>query len=152
MKRPRIAFATLALIIGMMTASCTILTTEEQELAEARDRWAAAGLTHYEFHYRRACFCGPDATAEMIIEVENGAIVAARYAETGDAVAPDRFGSFDSIEGMFDVIEDAIARDADELNVTYDAEHGYPVSIDIDYIHNAVDDELSLYASGLRPL
>ena len=51
-------------------------------------------------------------------------------------------GAYKTIDELFDVIKDARTRSAYKLEVEYDDSKGFPVSIDIDYIKDAVDDEI----------
>jgi hypothetical protein len=55
------------------------------------------------------------------------------------------------IEGLFDLIREAIERKAHKVDVSYDRVYGYPTSIDLDYLFNAVDDELQVTVSGFQP-
>ncbi len=55
-----------------------------------------------------------------------------------------------SVDALYDVIQGAVDRDAAVVTVSYDNALHYPTSIQIDYIINAADDELSVTASGLR--
>ena len=45
-----------------------------------------------------------------------------------------------------------ILNDAEEIQISYDATYGFPNSIAIDYIKEAVDDELSLQVSDFEVL
>ncbi len=45
---------------------------------------------------------------------------------------------------MFDVLEDAIARDAHSISATYDPDTGVPVEFFIDYQENVADEELGM--------
>jgi hypothetical protein len=55
------------------------------------------------------------------------------------------------MEGVFDLIEDALDRDAGRIEVTYDSRYGHPIDATIDYILNAVDDELSFRVRAFTP-
>lgn len=149
MKRPWIAQSILIFVIGMLTASCSY---PDVELAEGRERWAAAGMTAYEYHLRRSCFCDPEYTAEVIIEVVNGAIQTVRYADTGEPIGADRFSTYETVEDLFDIIENAIENDVVGVYVTYDPVDGYPFSVEIDYEPDVADEEIAFYVSDLRPL
>jgi hypothetical protein len=54
-----------------------------------------------------------------------------------------------TVEGLFDYIQAAIDKKAHAVNVVYDAELGYPTSIEVDYIERAVDDEIRFKAGHL---
>lgn len=149
MKRPRIAQSILIFVIGMLIASCS---RPEVDLARGRERWAAAGMTAYQFHLRRSCFCSPEYMAEVIIEVVHGAIQTVRYADTGEPIGADRFFAYETVEDLFDIIENAIENDVVGVYVTYDIVDGYPLSVEIDYYPDVADEEISFYVSDLRPL
>jgi hypothetical protein len=46
------------------------------------------------------------------------------------------------VEGLFDILRDAIVRDAHVIEVTYDVETGVPIKFWIDYAENIADEEL----------
>jgi hypothetical protein len=59
-------------------------------------------------------------------------------------------GFFLTVDELFEVVQDAIDQEAYSLTVGYHAQLGYPTSIDIDYLLNAVDEEVSFRASGVE--
>lgn len=117
------------------------------ELEANRNRWQSVGFTDYTYRVDRACFCGFFGLAE--IEVRNGVIVAVTQVEDGTSVDPEFFQFYDTVEDLFDLIEDAIAREAEVLNVEYNDQLGYPTTIELDYAFNVADDELTVTVSGL---
>lgn len=120
-----------------------------RELEANRNRWQSVGFTDYTYRVDRACFCGFFGLAE--IEVRDGVIVAVTHAEDGTAVDPEFFQFYDTVEDLFDLIQDAIAREAAVLDVEYDDQLGYPLRIELDYAFNVADDELTVTVSGLVP-
>ena len=54
-----------------------------------------------------------------------------------------------TVEDMFRLIEDAIDRDAESVQVTYHDRLGYPTHISIDYSSRIADDELVVTAADL---
>ncbi len=74
-----------------------------------------------------------------------------RDALSGEAFADSLFGLFYTVQGLFDVVQDAIDSGADEVSVTYDPDLHYPTEINIDRIKGAIDDELRVFASDLEP-
>ena len=54
-----------------------------------------------------------------------------------------------TMDELFDLIRDAQAGGADDIEVAYSVD-GYPTLINIDYIKQAIDDELSLRIEDLR--
>jgi hypothetical protein len=72
--------------------------------------------------------------------------------ETGQPV-PDQFAQYYlTVEELFDFILDAVERKAFKIEVDYDRTYGYPTSIRVDYIQNAIDEEMAFQASALVPL
>ena len=69
--------------------------------------------------------------------------------DEGTALDPEFFHFYDTVEDLFDLIEDAIARDAAVLEVRYDGRLGYPRAIVLDFSVDVADDELSVTVSGL---
>jgi hypothetical protein len=56
-----------------------------------------------------------------------------------------------TVEGLFAIAEENIAN-ADQVEVTYDANYGFPASIVVDRIKMAVDDEISYYVGAFQVL
>jgi hypothetical protein len=78
--------------------------------------------------------------------VRDGLVVSAVDPDTNEPIDPPLNG-FPTIEDLFDEIQDAIDRDADNIDATYDESFGYPVQVFIDWIRNAIDDEMSFQVS-----
>jgi len=55
-----------------------------------------------------------------------------------------------TVDGLFDVIASANARNAAVLDASYDASLGYPTSISIDYTRNVADDEITYSVSAFH--
>ena len=110
-------------------------------LGEARVRWDALGLVDYEFRTNWVCFCLREFNAQVDLEVRDGVIVGGVYApETGFTSAVD-LSLYETVKGLFDIITDAIVRDAHKITATYHPEYGYPESVFIDYDERIADEE-----------
>ena len=145
----RSVVAGLALLVG---AGCGLITgndDEESALDRAELRWSRSGVQDYQVVVQNLCFCGY--VRPVRITVRFGAVVSRVDAETGEPV-PTYAQNVRDIPGLFDLIREAIAQDAHELDVTYDATYGFPTLITIDYIRNAVDDELTVKTSEFQPM
>ncbi len=119
------------------------------ELEANQNRWREAGLSNYAYTFRRICFC-PN-TNLVRITVVDGVITGVTDVDSGDALDAGDFRFYETVAGLFEIVSTALEQ-ADSLAVTYDAELGYPTQITIDYIENAIDDELSVTASDVLPL
>lgn len=69
-------------------------------------------------------------------------------AGNGDPVDPSFAGLYPDIDGLFELIENALANGG-EVVVDYDDERGYPRSVSIDAIPQAVDDEFGYVVERL---
>lgn len=143
------------LAFALALAACTgsgSSTPEETELQAKRTQFTQNMTGSYQFQWRQSCECSQDATAPMLITVTNGAISDAIYIETELPVPAGIREHLDTIDGVFDRIQDAIDEDAHMIYVEYDAQLGFPKSVAIDYSEQIADEELSLVISNVEPL
>jgi hypothetical protein len=117
------------------------------DLQEARALWAAAGIRDYELTVERFCFCGLPGPVE--VRVVDGTTVSVTRTENDTPVPVDE--AYPDVEGLFAVVDDALARRAHRLQVTYHPTLGYPTHISIDYEEYVADEELA-YEASLRVL
>ncbi len=125
------------------TTTTTALPTggsEQERLDAARARWDAAGIADYTWSYRRSCFCPPFA---VTVVVEDGAAVSHEVEADPavDPVVPEEVAIF-TVEDLFAEVQQAIDT-ADSVTVEYEDETGRVLTVDVDQITNAVDDEYS---------
>lgn len=120
------------------------------KLEENRAKWEAAGIDSYDLDYRRSCFCPPPGDVQVL--VRGGEIFSIRDPDTGAEIENPSTGAFgfNSVDGLFDAIAAAINGRVARLDVEYDPELGYPTSISIDFIADAVDDEIGIRINGLH--
>jgi hypothetical protein len=77
--------------------------------------------------------------------VRDGAVVDVELLSTErPAFEPELAELFPDVDGLFDILEDAFQRGAHSIEATYDPETGVPVEFFIDYIENAIDEELEM--------
>jgi len=134
----------------ILLSACSPAKTD---LDQNRDKWTQANVTHYRFQLFVGCFCAFTQQMPLTVEVKDGEVMAITN-NAGEAIAADMlaiFEQYDTIERLFDFVENA-QKDADEVKVDYDATHGFPARVSIDYIKNAMDDELSLSITNFEAL
>jgi hypothetical protein len=119
--------------------------SEAEALADARARWDSVGVSEYQLQVGKICFCAPEVTAPVVVTVRGDEVVDVRYAEGRPEGAPDVPEDAPTVETLFDAVERAID-EADELQVEYDPELGYPTRIGIDFDTDVVDEELGYEA------
>ena len=134
--------------VGPGPAPSAPAASRSPELDAARERWEAAGLSGYEMTLRRICFCpSPDYTGPFEVTVRGGELEA--VARGGTRVDDERG---ETVEGLFDLIEDAYTRKAQSVTVEFDPELGYPANLSIDYSFQMADEEIGYMVSDLRPV
>jgi len=118
-----------------------------QDLDASRALWRAASVSSYEYSYQRVCECHPDQSADTIVTVRDGAVVAVRYARPGYveqiSLEPEKLAWYRTIEDLFSLVATA-QTSAATVRVSYDAQRGFPRSIYIDYVTDLVGDEVEL--------
>jgi hypothetical protein len=85
------------------------------------------------------------------IQVLDGEVVAVEDAETSEPV-DEPLASFPTIEDLFAEIEEALLQEAFRIQATYDDDFGYPIEVSIDFIENAVDDEMAFRVAEFATL
>lgn len=144
-----IAVVSCAALVG--TAGCSVHGSGGEEfdrLADNRRMWEQQQIEDYSYVLRRDCFCGPDVSTPVRIIVADGVRVSATYVDSGDAVPDELLQYFPAVPGLFELLEDALAR-ADRVTVDYHATLGYPVEVTIDYEIYVSDDEMAIMATEL---
>jgi hypothetical protein len=130
------AVAVIPLVVSGCCSGGDVLS-----LAEARARWAAAGLQDYEYTFSLQCFCVPDYVQPVRIVVREGQVVSRTYASGGQA--PDQpFAQYDTVEKLFARIEQAFLSGAARIHAEYDPVLGYPRNFYIDQSEMIADEEI----------
>lgn len=113
----------------------------ESEVVFYRAQWESTKPASYTYAVRHTCFCGQAAIGPVRVTVGPSGVTSRVYVDTSMPVDSAVFDVFPDIDGLFDVIQQAIEDDAHRIDVTWDETMGYPLDISIDYIELAVDDE-----------
>ena len=142
-----------ALFISVTLSACTTSPDDPgDDLLANRRQWQSQRLTNYQVQFRMSCFCVPDATAPVILQVRNGAIVSVTRVADGAAVPSTKWeGIYYTVDQMFALIADAQAKGAEEVRVEYHAELRYPTTVFIDQSTRLADEERWFEMSDLQP-
>lgn len=141
-----------ALYILLGLAGCsTPDNPDATDLEAARATFASHVQSSYGFTWRMSCFCSSNTLRPTRIVVTGGAIASATFVDDQRPVGEPERSGLRTIEGVFDLIEQAIADGVDELTVTYDDQYAYPRLVVIDPARDGHDDETSLQLSGFDP-
>lgn len=125
-----------------------MLEKAQADLDKHRALWEAGRSDGYTFEYTPSCFCLEQMLRPVRITVKNGVLESVIYVESGEAADHERFERYLSIDGLFDLIQEAIDREAARLTASYDSESGYPIDVGIDYVTNIADEEFYFTATG----
>jgi hypothetical protein len=143
----------LIISLGLIVASP--LAAQTSDVGAARARWADASAASYEYGYHKFCECHGDTPPETLVSVTDGNVVNVRHKPAGSDIevpaAERNFQYYWTIDGLFDLIQSAIARDA-TVRVRFDPTLGYPTSVFIDYSENLIGDEVDVRITQLRML
>ena len=135
----------IVLVLLVAVGACSSSTgpsDQAQELSRSRARWDGSGIADYRFTIARVCECAPETVGPVVVEVHGGEVSERKYA-SGVTVDPQYADLFTDVPGLFDLIDEALRREAAGLAVRYNGSYGFPESIQIDWIAGAVDDEVS---------
>jgi hypothetical protein len=142
----------VVLALGLFAAFINPGCAAKSSLDKNLDLWRSKGIKDYSYELQVICFCPAELTSPVRVEVRNSATLSVRYVADNAPAANEFFGRFDSVEKLFDVIRDACDRGADSVSTTYDPANGSPASANIDYIKQAVDEELAFTTRNFRVL
>lgn len=121
-------------------------TLDREAFEAARQKWTAARIEDYQFTLTKDCYClssGDTAGAgRYVIQVRGGVVAQAFDAVTGEYLSDAAARSLPTLSGLFDILDQAHAREADEIEARYEQTLGYPVEVDIDYDERSADDEV----------
>jgi hypothetical protein len=122
-----------------------------ETLRRNQRKWAEQQAKEYQFVFRLVCFCIPEFTRPVVINVREGKIVAVRYADRDQApIAPENFNRYQTVDELFAIIQQAIEQKAHRINVTYHPKRGAPTSVFIDYSANMADEERGYEIRALK--
>ena len=111
------------------------------QLDRNRQLWNEQALSDYQYVFNWSCFCLPEYTAPVNIKVERGEWTEISSVGDGLPVSEKDWRRYKTIEELFDIIDEALLRDAKEISVEYDSDLGYPTSVFIDYDERIADEE-----------
>ncbi|MDF1595440.1 MAG: DUF6174 domain-containing protein [Acidimicrobiia bacterium] len=137
---------TLLIGIALTLAACSGGTIER--LADRQQTWSERGPESYRYQLTVDCYCPEEVRGPFQITVHSGEVAGViRTSSPAGSVAIVEFLD-PTIEGLFALIE--ANADGDVIDVAYDGQLGYPVSIILDPSADNFDDELSVFVRNLE--
>ncbi|MDP9350730.1 MAG: DUF6174 domain-containing protein [Chloroflexota bacterium] len=87
-----------------------------------------------------------------VVEVREGVPVSVIATRGGTPLPAGSFQQHDTVEELFDVVQRAVAGEAEHLDVRYDARLGFPAHVDVDVRSGWADDEHGFTVEDFRVL
>lgn len=122
------------------------------EFTENRQQWeqlTSDPQASVEYTIQRSTFSTPEFNRPVNVVEQGGEIVSATYADTGEPVPQNVFDALDTIDDVFARLENAYENNAATVDVTYDAQFGYPTSVFIDQSEMIADEEVGYTISNV---
>ena len=140
--RWRILIVASVLHIAALTpVSCSdSMGPDRLRLVEQRELWESQALRDYSFEVQRLCFC--PVRERVRVRVVDGAVAGAVDLVAGEELGGDEVRWYLSIDGLFDLLDDAYSQGAHRIEVDFHASQGHPTHLWIDYHENIADEEL----------
>jgi heat shock protein HslJ len=107
-------------------------------LQSARKKWQSNTKQYYSIQSQRICFCMPEISAQMKINVLDSSVLSATDINSGAVISKDTRSEIRTVDDLFTLIEQAIADDT-SIEITYNEEYGYPETTKINLEQIAVD-------------
>jgi len=132
--------------VCLLGSSCDIVDVDPDgrlvELESRREQWLQSGIQQYRMEFRASCFCGLEFTELVTVDVLQDTVRSVTVVSTGLPVENLPLDTWPTVEELFAAVEQAIVENAHELQVTYDADLGYPAFVFIDRDEMAIDEEI----------
>jgi hypothetical protein len=147
----------LLVLLTLVLAACTAVGNameSQSEIEQNKEKWQNANISHYRYHLHIGCFCAFVENMPLIIEVQDGQVVSMEY-ESGneiDATSRELFDKYATIDLIFAGLEADLNGAADKVTVEYDPTYGFPTKAEIDFVEEAIDDELYLTLSNFEEI
>lgn len=140
------------LILAPLLSSCSGYRQERDELARNRSKWATQKINRYRYTFAISCFCGPEATEPVQVEVLNSVpiqVTRVRPVQYAPLRTQD-FGRYYTVEELFQLAQTTLDSGPDKISIRYDPTLGYPTSISVDQREEVSDDEMYYSATQLE--
>jgi Family of unknown function (DUF6174) len=144
-------------VIALVLAGCAVMGSalgSQSEIEQNKEKWQDANISHYRYQLFISCFCAFNEDMPLIIEVQDGKVVSMEF-QSGKEIDPslhELFDKYATIDRLFAELEADLNGAADKVAVEYDPTYGLPTKADIDFVEEAIDDELYLSISNFEEL
>ncbi|MDY7396156.1 DUF6174 domain-containing protein [Aureibaculum sp. 2210JD6-5] len=139
-------------VLAISFVSCDSDDEDMSEFKMAKAKWEKLQFEDYTIQENLWCFCG--GLLEWTTKVVNNEKDTVYFDESklyDGQTYQMVFEGAKTIDEAFDFIENFNTKKVASFIVEYDEQFGFPKSIAIDYIENAVDDEITYVFSNFTP-
>ena len=140
----------LSLVMGVACGDDNPVSPERAALDAAQARWTSVrpAANSYAMEQRVSCFC-PTRGTSFELTIQAGAVLRARNLGTGNDAPVDLLSMFRSVDQLFAEVREALARPGTLTKVEYDTQSGYPSTVSLDPIKQAIDDEVTYFTRSV---
>ncbi|MGJ8694549.1 MAG: DUF6174 domain-containing protein [Thalassotalea sp.] len=125
------------------------MSTDLASLQSARTKWDSNSGAYYTMQSQRIFSWLPEMSALKKISVLDNSVLSAIDVNSGEVISKEVQQEIQTVDSLFALIEKAIEDDI-SIEVTYNAEYGYPEVTKIDVEQLAVDGGLHITLSNLE--
>ncbi len=122
--------------------------TDQIEWQRSKAKWDELNLSSYVYNFRANCFCIEEFVKDVTITVKSDTIFSVVFIDTQQPPTQIKPNRWYTIDQLFDKAK-TVMDEADSYDLEFDPNLGYPTLISADWHKEAVDDEVSYYASDL---
>lgn len=121
-----------------------------RDLLAAETQWHQHKPSRYSYTLQRSCFCSPEFTKPIKIEVSGNSVTKATVDDL--PLSLERRADALTVEGLFNVVRKALDDKVERLEVRYDPTTGIPLSISVDRSKQIADEEMYYSISDFKTL
>lgn len=149
-------FALPLFLLALGTAGCDVFglgaddSVLSDQLRRAEQRWQQRAITSYEMTMQVARLNSEEAPLIRIV-VENGQVVSRTNVQTGQVLTGSEAAGYLSIQGVFDLIREALGQRVPAIFVIYDEDYGFPTDLHIDYDQRRLSDDILILITDFSP-
>ena len=152
--KTKLLFRTLpfSLLIGCGGSSdeASAITSLPVTYVSAKQTWNTTTPPNYRFTLTQNCFCLQE--SPIVVTVQDGKVIGGFYADSLTGVSKERLQRLPTLTGLFLLADDAYAKSAVQVDVTFNQSKGYLESLYIDYSRMIADDEVGYRVSDFSEM
>ncbi|WP_251357792.1 DUF6174 domain-containing protein [Kangiella sp. TOML190] len=123
-------------------------TATRQAFFANQQKWQAHALQNYSVNFQRSCFCPREFVQPLKLTIADGKVTTVMDSKS-EAVGEQVAQSTKTVSQVFAMIEKALDK-AEQIEVKYDPQFGYPSQLFIDRSKRMADEEVRISFKDLR--